>query len=90
MLSAVMQRLYNINSERTIERKKKLIELCSAAYPDVRPWQVKRHCVTLPQSKPTSDADEMANLYYVYLTFLLHPTEGNEIARRDPSLVAVS
>lgn len=90
MLTAIVQRLYSIHAEKTLERKTKLIEVCSAAYPDIRPWQVKKQCMLLPTSKGTSDAVLMAKLYYTYLTLLLHPSEGNDIARRDTKLVAVS
>jgi hypothetical protein len=90
MLSALVQRLYNIRGEKYISRKKTIIDLCSSAYPDVRPWQVKKYCIVLPRQNNAADATEMESLYYTYLSLLLHPIDGNEAARRDPRLVAVS
>jgi hypothetical protein len=90
MLTAIAQRLNNINSERTFERKTKLIEVCSAAYPDIRPWQVKKQCVLQPVTKNATEILRMAQLYYTYLSLLLHPSDGNDYARRDPKLVEVS
>lgn len=86
MLTAIVQRLYDINKEQSLERKRKLIEVCSSAYPDVRPWQVKKMCNLQSESV---DATFMANLYYTYLSLLLHASEGHESARRDPKLVSV-
>jgi hypothetical protein len=90
MLSALVQRLYNINGEKGTSRKKTIIELCSSAYSDIRPWQVKKYCLQVPSQNGSHDACEMENLYYTYLSLLLHPHDGNETARRDSSLVAVS
>ena len=87
MLSAVLQLLYGIQKETSRERKRAIIDLCAAAYPDVRPWQAKKSCHA---SQPPALRDEMSNWYYTYLSLLLHPTDGHDAARRDPPLVKVS
>lgn len=78
MLSAVMQRLKDIQIGTSPERQRSTINLCYQAYPDVRPWQVKKKC---------SEDNEFTELYYTYLTLLLHPSDGHDGARRDPALV---
>jgi hypothetical protein len=82
MLSAVLQKLHGILNETTFERRQAVIDLCAAAYPDIRPWQVDSAC---NRNQPTT----RINLYYLYLSQLLHPTDGHDTARRDASLVKV-
>jgi hypothetical protein len=92
MLSAVIQRLHDIRGETTWERKLAIIDVCSSAYPDVRPWQVKRECVSLASEAPNlSDGqrEELNDLYYTYLSLLLHPMDGHATARHDRALVQV-
>lgn len=79
MLSAVLQLLNGIEESKTMDRKHAIIDLCVSAYPDLRPWQVAKTCNTTGPST--------SNLYYRYLSLLLHPTEGHELARRDRDLV---
>lgn len=91
MLSAVVQLLYGIQKETSRERKRAIIDLSTAAYPDLRPWQAKKAC-DVSQNVNASEAfrEEMRNWYYSYLTLLLDPIDGHDAARRDPSLVKVS
>lgn len=90
MLSAVVQLLYGIQKETNRERKRAIIDLATAAYPDLRPWQAKKACEVSPNAQ-SSEAfqEEMRNWYYSYLTQLLDPADGHDAARRDPSLVKV-
>ena len=78
MLSAVMQRLKDIQVGTSPERRRSTINLCFQAYPDVRPWQVKKEC---------NEENEFAELYYTYLSLLLHPNDSHDGARQDPALV---
>ena len=87
MLSAVLQLLQGIQKETTQEGKQAIIDLCASAYPDVRPWQVDGACHV--SVAPNSRAN-MNDLYYTYLSLLLHPIDGHDSARRDPSLVKVN
>lgn len=89
MLSAVMRRIRDIRSTPSAERRKATINLCYQAYPDLRPWQVKKECIgtTNPLDEKSGTEKELANLYYSYLSLLLHPTDGHEGARHDPALV---
>lgn len=89
MLSAVVHLLYGIHKETSRERKRAIIDLAAAAYPDVRPWQAKKACTISQTGIPQSRQEEMNGWYYSYLTLLLHPTDGHDAARRDPSLVKV-
>jgi hypothetical protein len=83
MLSAVLQLLQVIGKEVVRDRRQAIIDVCAAAYPDVRPWQVESAC------RPFDSADSGDDLYYLYLSMLLHPMDGHDIARRDPALVKV-
>ena len=73
------------------------IDLCAAAYPDVLPWQVRVACTpelgkdsgTGSTVLPESKQNELADLYYVYMTQLLHPMDGHDLARKDTELVRV-
>lgn len=91
MLSAVVQLLYEIQNETNRERKRAIIDLATAAYPDLRPWQAKKACDVSRKNTQASEAtrEEMKNLYYSYLSLLLDPTDGHDAARRDPALVKV-
>ena len=91
MLSAVVQLLYEVQNETNGERRRAIIELATAAYPDLRPWQAKKAC-DVSKSTQASEAlrVEMKNLYYSYLSLLLDPIDGHDAARRDPALVKVS
>ena len=75
--------------ETSHERKQAIIDLCASAYPDVRPWQVESAC-RLSKPVKTSTDEDMKEFYYSYLTLLLHPIDGHDTARRDPSLVKVT
>jgi hypothetical protein len=88
MLSAVVQLLHGIRQEHSKERKIAIIDSCSSAFPDVRPWQVAQSC-GVGQSDPDKTSYEMLHFYYTYLTLLLHPVDGHDSARHDPSLVQV-
>jgi hypothetical protein len=90
MLSAVLHLLYNIHNPLMRERRISIVDLCVSSFPDIRPWQVKKAC-NISDGDGNSFADpsqmEFDDLYYVYLSQLLHPTEGHDAARHDPSLV---
>ena len=69
------------------------MNICVLAYPDLRPWQVRQACL----GKDTISADdrpavetEFHEMYYEYLSLLLHPWEGQDAARQDAELVTVS
>ena len=79
-LSAVLERLLNIRKESDQEQRMVTIQLCASSYPDVRPWLVHREC-------HTKDQEVLDGLYYKYLSYLLHPTDGHEQARHDTALV---
>jgi hypothetical protein len=87
MLSAVLQHLYSMNKERSSAVKAKLVEVCSSAFPDIQPWQVKKMCHLNELSNEESVV--MADLYYSYLSLLLIPSDGFDAARRQPQLVMV-
>jgi len=90
MLSAVVQLLYGIQKESSRERKRAIIDLATAAYPDLRPWQAKKACdVSRNASASEAVREEMGEMYYTYLSLLLHPTDGHDAARRDAPLVKV-
>ncbi|KAL7569184.1 hypothetical protein ACA910_017008 [Epithemia clementina (nom. ined.)] len=75
-LSAVVARLHNLRMDNDQDQRLVTIQLCASAYPDVQPWQVHREC---------QDANQF--LYYKYLSYLLHPSDGHEGARHDSTLV---
>ena len=85
MLSAIVQRLQEIR-RASGDRRSITIELCAAAYPDVRPWQVDRQCRG-PPPPDTNLSKALKDLYYNYLSMLLHPHDGNDAARHDVTLV---
>jgi hypothetical protein len=94
MLSTVIQRLHLIRTEPTPERRLRTIDLCASAFPDVRPWQLRKECMPVEDTatEPLTKAlkVELKDLYYTYLSLLLHPSDGHEAARHDSSLVQVS
>ena len=82
MMSAILQQLQGIMNEKSFDRQQTIIDLCAAAYPDIRPWQVENAC---NEGRP----QKSNNLYYLYLSQLLHPIDGHDAARRDAFLVKV-
>jgi hypothetical protein len=90
----VIQRLHLMRKELAPERRLRTIDVCASAFPDVRPWQVKKECRPEADtgSEPLTEAlkVELKDLYYTYLSLLLHPSDGHEAARNDSSLVQVS
>jgi len=89
MLSAIVKCLPLIRKEPSAERRQTLVDTCVSAYPDLLPWQVKQALIE-PQGNGVSVREDMKELYYYYLSSLLYPLEGSEVARRDPGLVEVS
>jgi hypothetical protein len=74
--------LHGISNETVTQRRQSIIDLCAAAYPDIRPWQVESACSSCHEGRSN-------NLYYLYLSHLLHPIDGHDLARRDDQLVKV-
>lgn len=64
--------------------------ICVSAYPDVQPWQMKKACVGPLLVDQRGSHDTLPDLYYSYLSQLLDPVEGQELARRSSTLVKVS
>lgn len=95
MLSVLVQRLLGMASLHT-DQYLVTIDLCAAAFPDVQPWQVRQACIggfEVPVEDHTAlmTRDKtLIDLYYIYLSHLMHPTEGHEIPRHDVELVKVS
>lgn len=91
-LSAVLEMLHNIRYDKE-ERRHLIRDLCVSAYPDVLPWQVRRSCLDPtpesihPQIQASCSNDELEDLYYSYLSQLLHPFDGNDKARHDKELL---
>jgi hypothetical protein len=77
MLSAVLQLLENIRQDTSTARKQVVLHFCVSAYPDIQPWQVERASEGAP------------DIYYSYLSLLLHPIDGHDSARRDAKLVQI-
>jgi hypothetical protein len=88
MLSAIIQCLPRIKEESSADRRQQLVDICVSAYPDLCPWQVKQ--ALLETAGGHDVARRMQDLYYYYLSNLLHPNDGSDAARRDPALVEVS
>ena len=59
------------------------LSLLVSAYPDLKPWQVKKYCTD-------SGSENSLLYYYSYLSLLLDHIDGNKKARRDRTLVNVS
>lgn len=92
MLSAVVKCLPLIRKEPKKERRQMLVDVCVSAYPDLCPWQVKQALLETPGEDTSVSKgleDELNDLYYYYLSSLLHPQDGHEAARNDRSLVKV-
>ena len=86
--------LGDLRLEAKPERRQVCVNLCVSAYPDIQPWQVRQACWTSTISGtgkniPCSE-EIMSDLFYTYLSQLLHPLEGHDAARRDWNLVKVS
>lgn len=65
------------------------IDLCVAAYPDLQPWLVRKECVSEESFKNSDKIGFLSNLYYYYLSMILHPLDGHDSARRNGGLVKV-
>lgn len=93
MLSAIVKYLPLIREEHIMERRQMLVDVCVSAYPDLCPWQVKQALIEFTPAEgsvvPKGLKDELKDLYYYYLSSLLHPQDGHEAARHDKSLVEV-
>ena len=68
-----------------------LINFSVSAFPDLRPWQVRKACL-VDEQNPENDVelDILAEFYYTYLSQLLHPSHGHDHARSDERLVKVN
>ncbi|GAX28159.1 hypothetical protein FisN_6Lh015 [Fistulifera solaris] len=84
MLSAFVERLHTIQGEKLDGSSRKIVDLCASAYPDLQPWQVKKQCIVADGSKFQRP---LLDLFYTYLTDLLHPIDGQDAAKRDNYLV---
>lgn len=92
MLSAILSRIHEIRNEPTSNRRQDLMNICVLAYPDLRPWQVRQACLgeDATSSYSTTGDIEFNEMYYEYLSLLLHPWEGHDAACQDAELVTVS
>ena len=88
MLSAIVKCLPMICEETSTDRRQVLVDVCVSAYPDLCTWQV-RQALAEPSNKG-KDSGQLQDLYYYYLSSLLHPQDGHETARQDAALVEVS
>lgn len=95
MLSAILDSLKNMTFSTAD------IPLLTLAYPDLKPWQVKKVFLndntseSKDESSSSSKSDKMGNkldlsFYYVYLSTLLHQSNGHHQARHDIHIVNVS
>ena len=89
-----MQRLFDIRKDNiTPERRQATIDLCASAYPDIPPWQVDTVCSgnngTEGETLSEQLKEDLTELYYTYLSLLMHPIDGHHAARHDPALVKV-
>lgn len=66
------------------------MELCASAFPDILPWQVQMQLSSVDDAPGRAFEKEKDDAYYLYLSRLLHPIDGHEIAKKDKSLVKVS
>ena len=87
--------LIAIRYEAKEEKRKFIRNLCVSAYPDIQPWQVRSACMDVPkdsdgESRQPCSPESMRELYYDYLSLLLDPIEGHDVARHDSDLVKVS
>jgi hypothetical protein len=68
------------------------MNICVSAYPDLRPWQVRKSCVGAGNpllKEMTATEEEFHDMYYEYLSLLLDPLDGHDAARQDVNLVMV-
>ena len=90
-LSALLQSLYEVRYESNVKRRNLIRDLCVSAFPDVQPWQVRNACLSLEfqpyDTKESCSKAVMEDMYYVYLSRLLNPSDGQEAARYDSELV---
>jgi hypothetical protein len=85
MLSAIAYCVRTLKKQK-VEGRSHLIHLCVSAYPDLRPWLVRKGC--LGDCKASEGYDEdLKDLYYAYLSLLLHPFDGHDLARQEDELV---
>jgi hypothetical protein len=87
MLSAFLERLQTLQTEKLDDSGRKIVDWCASTYPDLQPWQVKKKCIVADESKFRKP---LLGLFYAYLTNLLHPIDGHDVAKRDSCLVNVS
>lgn len=83
-----------MNSVRYLENKQQREvnrNMCVSAYPDLRPWQVRKACLNIDKPNTrlqmTDDESWLMDYYYEYLSMLLHPQQGNDAARMDTALI---
>lgn len=67
--------------------------MCVSAYPDILPWQVRKACLEFELNSGHVNSvmpcpnQILQDLYYSYLSQLLHPLDGHEDARHDSELL---
>lgn len=87
----MLESLHNIPFDRKEERRDLIRDLCVSAFPDIHPWQVRQACLDRPVNLEDSripNSDEcLEAFYYSYLSHLLNPLDGNDVARHDAALV---
>lgn len=94
MLSAIVKCLPLIRKESNADRRQVLVDICVSAYPDLCPWQLKEALLdhqenTAGETLASDTKNDLRDLYYYYLSSLLHPHDGHEAARQDAGLVEV-
>lgn len=85
MLSSILERLHSLKNSFVPDMWLATIDLCAASYPDVQPWQVRAVCVDQENDRKM----ELEDIYYIYLSQLLHPMDGHDAARKNRDLVRV-
>ncbi|CAJ1969124.1 unnamed protein product [Cylindrotheca closterium] len=90
-LSAVIELLNCLRFKENTKRRDLIRNMCVSAYPDLRPWQVRKACLNIDKPdtrlQMTEDESWLMDYYYEYLSMLLHPQQGNESARADRAIV---
>jgi len=87
MLSALSSKLEGFTKKK-LQMQSHLINFSVSAYPDLRPWQVRKAClIDQDNTDVDCDMDILAEFYYTYLSHLLHPSHGHDSARSDARLV---
>ena len=72
-------------------RRQVLVDICVSAYPDLCPWQVRQAVLEPPVGEEGSKNNkQFDDLYYYYLSSLLHPQDGHYGTKHDKDLVKVS